>query len=262
MTLSVGINEARKVAENIDKNLNGYDLCYTALINHEDGSFHVVKNAIVFQWNDYYLVFAEHAKSEVYHKEDASVFQLNETKIDKITDGLPYVRNLLIDDLETFLAYQFARKPEKEQILWIKDLDHKFHGRTIKIVSADEYEKTGLRQKLNLGHTFAHAIETVSGYKGVLHGEAVSIGIVLACRLSMLLGKFSKTEYNLVCSLILGFGLPVGIQKKALIDSYIAIMLRDKKTVSGVVKFVIPEKIGVVLTGVEVDKKTIKEVLK
>ena len=138
MTLSVGINEARKVAENIDKNLNGYDLCYTALINHEDGSFHVVKNAIVFQWNDYYLVFAEHAKSEVYHKEDASVFQLNETKIDKITDGLPYVRNLLIDDLETFLAYQFARKPEKEQILWIKDLDHKFHGRTIKIVSADD----------------------------------------------------------------------------------------------------------------------------
>jgi hypothetical protein len=138
MTLSVGINEARKFAENIDKNLSGYDLCYTALINHEDGSFHVVKNAIVFQWNDYYLVFAEHANYEVYHKEDASVLQLNEIEIDKVNNTLPYVRNLLIDDLEIFLAHQFARKPEKDQILWIKDLDHKFKGRTIKIVSADD----------------------------------------------------------------------------------------------------------------------------
>lgn len=142
MTLSVGINEARKIAENIDKKLSGYDLCYTALINHGDGSFHVVKNAIVFQWNDYYLVFAEHADYTVYHKEDASVFQLNEIEIDKVDNGLPYTRDLLLDDLQIFLAHQFARKPEPEQILWIEDLDHKFKGRTIKIFSTSDLTVT------------------------------------------------------------------------------------------------------------------------
>jgi len=131
-----------------------------------------------------------------------------------------------------------------------------------RIVSADEYEKTGLRQKLNLGHTFAHAVETVSGYKGLMHGEAVALGIVLACRLSMLLGKFSVSNFNAVRSLILGFGLPVEISKKAKADNYIAVMLRDKKSVFGAIKFVLPQKIGRVLTGFEVDKNKIKEVLK
>ena len=131
-----------------------------------------------------------------------------------------------------------------------------------RIVSSDEYEKTGLRQKLNLGHTFAHAIETVSGYKGIMHGEAVALGVILACRLSLLLGKFSNTDFKAVHSLVLGFGLPVEIPKKTKVEKYIAVMARDKKSVLGAIKFVLPQKIGNVLTGVVVDKNKIKEVLK
>jgi len=131
-----------------------------------------------------------------------------------------------------------------------------------RIVSADEYEKTGLRQKLNLGHTFAHAIETVSGYKGLVHGEAVAVGIILAYRLSMLLGMFKGNDFKAVRSLILGFGLPIGMPKKVKADDCIKIMARDKKSVLGAIKFVLPQKIGNVLTGVEVNKNKIKEVLK
>ncbi|MCK9582446.1 MAG: 3-dehydroquinate synthase [Endomicrobiales bacterium] len=131
-----------------------------------------------------------------------------------------------------------------------------------RIVSADEYEKTGLRQKLNLGHTFAHTIETVCGYKGLLHGEAVAFGIILACHLSMLLGTFKNNDFKAVRSLILGFGLPVEISKKVEADDYITVMGRDKKSVLGAIKFVLPQKIGNVLTGVEVNKNKIKEVLK
>ena len=47
------------------------------------------------------------------------------------------------------------------------------------VVERDEFEQTGLRAVLNYGHTFAHAFEALAGYGELLHGEAVSIGMVL-----------------------------------------------------------------------------------
>ena len=57
------------------------------------------------------------------------------------------------------------------------------------VVEQDEREETGLRAVLNYGHTFCHAIETVSGYGTYLHGEAVAIGMVCASRLAESLGR-------------------------------------------------------------------------
>ena len=51
------------------------------------------------------------------------------------------------------------------------------------VVRADEREQSGQRAMLNYGHTFAHALETLSGYGQLLHGEAVSIGMLCASRL-------------------------------------------------------------------------------
>jgi len=56
------------------------------------------------------------------------------------------------------------------------------------IVSRDERERTGERALLNLGHTIGHAIETASGYGPVLHGEAVALGLLAACRVSARVG--------------------------------------------------------------------------
>lgn len=137
--ISAGLKEAYKIVEEIDKQLNGYDFYYTALINHGDGSFHVMKNALVFQWQDYWLVFAEHAVPQAYHKEDASVIQLKEIEIDTVGNNtLPHVRQLIIDDLPV-AVHAFATKPEVGKFYWIKDPDHKHHGRTIQITSADSF---------------------------------------------------------------------------------------------------------------------------
>ena len=57
------------------------------------------------------------------------------------------------------------------------------------MVELDEREETGLRAKLNYGHTFAHAYETVAGYGTWLHGEAVSAGMLAASRLAERLGR-------------------------------------------------------------------------
>ena len=141
--MSMAMKEAYKVVEAIDEQLNGYDFYYTALINHEDGSFLIVKNALVFQWNDYWLVFAEHAPPQAYHKEDASVCQLKEIEIDTVGNNtLPYVRQLIIDDLPV-RVYAFATKPEIGKFFWIKEPEHKHRGRTIKVMSADAFMVRG-----------------------------------------------------------------------------------------------------------------------
>jgi 3-dehydroquinate synthase len=72
------------------------------------------------------------------------------------------------------------------------------------VVEADEREK-GERKILNFGHTFAHALEHMTG---MLHGEAVTIGMALATRLSVKLGFLSQAESMRICDLISHFGLP------------------------------------------------------
>jgi 3-dehydroquinate synthase len=111
------------------------------------------------------------------------------------------------------------------------------------IVSKDERE-SGLRAILNYGHTIGHAVETLTGYKKYLHGEAVAIGMCLEAELSSQLGFTGSNEPAMLKNLIDSFGLPSempsGIQTGELLLS----MQIDKKTVGGKMHFVLPEKIG------------------
>ena len=81
------------------------------------------------------------------------------------------------------------------------------------VVEADERETTGLRAVLNYGHTFAHAFEAVAGYGELLHGEAVSIGMVCASRLAELLGRISPAESDRQICLLRGLGLPTQVPR-------------------------------------------------
>jgi 3-dehydroquinate synthase len=111
------------------------------------------------------------------------------------------------------------------------------------IVSKDERE-SGLRAILNYGHTIGHAVETLTGYKQYLHGEAVAIGMCLEAELSFRLGFTGSNEPAMLKNLIDSFGLPSempsGIQSGDLLSS----MQIDKKTVGGKMHFILPEKIG------------------
>jgi 3-dehydroquinate synthase len=79
------------------------------------------------------------------------------------------------------------------------------------VVEADERE-SGLRMILNFGHTLAHGIEAAQGYRGLLHGEAVAVGMVFAARLGERLGRTAPGTAARLERLISGYGLPVGLR--------------------------------------------------
>lgn len=110
------------------------------------------------------------------------------------------------------------------------------------VVAQDEREG-GLRAILNLGHTFGHALEALTHYRVYRHGEAVAVGMVIACKVSRELGLFSAEELNRVKGVIRSFGLPVEDRKVGAQDM-LASMYHDKKAEAGRIKYVIPETIG------------------
>ncbi len=111
------------------------------------------------------------------------------------------------------------------------------------VVARDETEQ-GERMRLNFGHTFGHAIETEQGYGGLLHGEAVAVGMVLAARLSADLGIAPWSDAARLAALLERLGLPVslpaGLEPQALLER----MRLDKKALSGRLRLVLWTGLG------------------
>ena len=110
------------------------------------------------------------------------------------------------------------------------------------VVSRDERE-SGERALLNLGHTFGHAIEALSGYGHWLHGEAVGCGMCLAADLSHRLGLIGAADVAGVEDAVRAAGLPVRIAGLSL-DAALASMAGDKKAEAGRIGFILLERIG------------------
>ena len=112
-----------------------------------------------------------------------------------------------------------------------------------KIVSEDEREESGLRAVLNYGHTFAHALESVTGYRELLHGEAVSIGMLCASRLAEHLGRFDHASTERQATLLKNLGLPVAVPQ---VDhaNILKAFRSDKKSEGNNLRFVLPSRIG------------------
>ena len=111
------------------------------------------------------------------------------------------------------------------------------------IVGKDERE-SGLRQILNFGHTFGHAIEAADGYGNVLHGEAVAIGMVLAAELSARIGRAAPHDAARLAALLARFKLPTALPRNADPDALLARMRLDKKNVSGRLRLVLWRQLG------------------
>ena len=118
------------------------------------------------------------------------------------------------------------------------------------VVERDEREITGLRACLNYGHTFAHAFETATGYGTLLHGEAVSLGMMAAASLACSLNRIDQLVVDRQQKLLETLGLPVstttlnGIEDNDLLG----IMSQDKKNIGGKLRFILPSAIGEVET--------------
>lgn len=126
-----------------------------------------------------------------------------------------------------------------------------------RIVAADERETTGERALLNLGHTFGHALEAATGFSDrLLHGEGVSLGMVLAARYSARRGLLSYGDAERVSAAIVSAGLPAEIAALGLDcdgAALVAHMLHDKKMDSGTLPFVLLRGLGEAFLARDVD---------
>lgn len=109
-------------------------------------------------------------------------------------------------------------------------------------VTRDERE-SGPRAMLNAGHTVAHAIEHASGY-GLLHGEAVAIGLVAECHLGEAIGALPRGTAPRVAEVLAALGLPTRLPAGLAADALLAAMRHDKKNRAGVLRFALPERVG------------------
>jgi len=114
-----------------------------------------------------------------------------------------------------------------------------------RIVAKDERDRAGERAVLNFGHTVGHAIERAVNYRKFLHGEAVSLGIVAACAISVKRAGLRPDQRAAIVDLLERFGLPTRgppkFSRKKIFDA----IRFDKKFENGKIRFVVTPRIGV-----------------
>jgi 3-dehydroquinate synthase len=160
--------------------------------------------------------------------------------------------------------FEFLETNYKEII----NLDHNFLTHIVEtscaikanVVEKDERE-SHYRMILNFGHTFGHAIESLTEYSQFVHGEAVAIGMVLATKLSYSVDKCSKDVPKRLENLLKNLGLPVDMP--ALNSSeVIKSLYHDKKTVENKIKFILVKEIGLIEIVDQVSEEEILKVLR
>src|SRR5205085_1117412 len=113
-----------------------------------------------------------------------------------------------------------------------------------RVVEQDEFDKKGIRNVLNFGHTIGHALELSADY-ALTHGEAISIGMIAATRLAIELGLSKPLVLERLQALVERAGLPVSFRNSpSLFDRVIQTMQMDKKFREGRNVFVLPTSIG------------------
>lgn len=132
------------------------------------------------------------------------------------------------------------------------------------IVAQDERE-SGRRALLNLGHTFGHALEAITGYGGeLLHGEAVAIGMALAFEISAKRGHCPEDDVRRVTGHLEAVDLPTSartLQTDVTPEAMIKAMSHDKKVEAGIPRFILAGGIGKAFAGVEIDFLELKAFL-
>ncbi|MDA1347953.1 MAG: 3-dehydroquinate synthase [Chloroflexi bacterium] len=128
------------------------------------------------------------------------------------------------------------------------------------VVSRDEKETLGIRALLNYGHTIGHALEAFTGYSTLLHGEAVSIGMMGAGHISRQMGLLSEAELERQRALLEAFGLPLSYPEVDA-EAVIHAMKSDKKTQDKTIHWVLLDGIGNAVTRSDVPPDLVRETL-
>lgn len=113
-----------------------------------------------------------------------------------------------------------------------------------RIVEADEQETSGLRALLNFGHTIGHGIEAAAGYGRLLHGEAISLGLIAAAGLSVRCSGLPVTDADRLAELLGRFGLPTRLPRTLKTTVILKHLMHDKKFDQGRIRFVLLRGLG------------------
>jgi 3-dehydroquinate synthase len=159
-----------------------------------------------------------------------------------------------LDWLEANMEALLARDPAALAHAVRRSCEHK-----AEVVAADERE-SGLRETLNLGHTFGHAIETGVGYGEWLHGEAVAAGTVLAAEMSARLGWMTEAEVARTRRLFTLARLPVDAPSMPA-ARWIELMGHDKKVRAGRIRLVLLRGLGAAVVSGDYDPSALEATL-
>jgi len=173
---------------------------------------------------------------------------LNTLPVEHVRNGLAEViKHAIISD-EEFFYFLLNNKDEvinlnKEKLVKVIETSCMIKK---KVVENDEKE-SGFRKVLNFGHTVGHAIESVSGYK-ILHGFAVSVGMVIESKISARMGILSSEDFEKIQKVLALYGLPTNLRevrlKPNVMNDMVKFMRGDKKSISGEIYMSLPKKIG------------------
>jgi 3-dehydroquinate synthase len=130
------------------------------------------------------------------------------------------------------------------------------------IVAKDERDQTGQRALLNFGHTVGHAIERAGNYRKFLHGEAVSLGIVAACAISIKRAGLRPDQGTAIVDLLGRFGLPTQLPSRFPRKNILNALRFDKKFEGGKIRFVVTPRIGTAHVADNVTLDDIRQAIK
>jgi 3-dehydroquinate synthase len=163
------------------------------------------------------------------------------------------IKHAIVADAEMFAA---VRNVDLENLA---PLIHRNIEIKSKIVAKDERDRTGERALLNFGHTVGHAIERAGDYKKFLHGEAISLGIVAACDVSVKKAGLPRDQRNAIVDLLRQFDLPTHLPSDFPREKIFDPLQYDKKFESGKIRFVVTSTIGSAHLSSDVTLEDIRE---
>jgi 3-dehydroquinate synthase len=154
------------------------------------------------------------------------------------------VKHSVIADAEMFAALKEKKARSPRRPLALQSLIRRNIEIKSKIVAKDQRDRTGERAILNFGHTVGHGIERAGDYQEFLHGEAVSLGIVAACAISIKKAGLPRDQRDAIVDLLRRFDLPTQLPRDFPREKIFEALPYDKKFEAGNIRFVVTPRIG------------------
>jgi len=169
------------------------------------------------------------------------------------------IKHAIIADAKMFKTLQSWKARSSRQPLALQSLIKRNIKIKAAVVARDERDRSGERAILNFGHTVGHAIERAGNYRKFLHGEALSLGIVAACAVSIKRAGLAPGQRDAVIDLLQRFDLPTRMPKNFPREKIFKALKFDKKFEAGKIRFVVTPRIGAAFLTTDVTLEDIRD---